>query len=718
MAAAVALVAIAAFWNVRDNEFLRYDDGTYLTDNAHVRQGLTWEGVRWALTTTYAANWHPLTWLAHMTNCSLWGSEPSASAAHHLTSAVLHAASAALLYMLLRLLGPPPWPAAAAALLFAVHPLRVESVAWAAELKDVLAVFFGLATLVAYRAYAARPTSWAAWLAMIALYALGILCKPSLVVLPVLLLLLDVWPLARLAAGRRMRDGLLLLQEKVPLFVLAALSASMTLHAQRAAGAVSALEHLPASVRVENALAALGRYLASTVWPTGLSFCYPHPVQSPAPAAVVVSTLLLLSITAFACWQANRRPYVIVAWLWFLLAALPTLGLVQAGVQSRADRYTYLPHVGLALLTAFALAEIAARSGLAVRRAWLAIAAIAVGLLFWRTTQQVAVWHDTLKLANHALEIDPRNAVALAVKGEALAHERRHQEAIDCFRRSIETANWLAESHALLAMSLAITGRPTEAMTAADAALALKPRLATAHYVRGNVLLERGDLAGAENALLAAVESDPQHAPSWCDLAWVLYKTGRPAEAERRCRQALSLDRHNAIAWHHLGSITASQGRMAEAIEAYQAAVTLEPNYADALLPLASLSIDSGQSAAAARFLETAMVARPGWPAAANELAWLYATNADPALQNPMRAVELAETACRATGRQQVEYLDTLAAAYARLGRWEDAIATLSEALARLRGSEVSPQLGAMEQRLAAYRRHEPWVDLPAAGAH
>jgi hypothetical protein len=403
----LALVAATAavYWPVLGNDFVNYDDPGYVTTNEFVQQGLTWEAVKWAFVTGKQANWHPLTWLSHMLDCELFGLEHPWG--HHLTSLLLHALNTVLLFGLMRtLVRGRLWPAALVAAVFALHPLHVQSVAWVAERKDVLSAAFGLGAMLAYVRYARHP-GILRYLPVPLLLALGLMAKPMLVTLPFVLLLFDYWPLRRLepdpGRGLAKRVGWLLL-EKLPLLALAAASSVVTYLVQHAGGAVKDTIQYPWSERWANAVVALARYLGKTVWPTDLIVFYPHPVGGWPIGLVLAAGALVLGITLMTVYAARARPYLIAGWLWFVGTLVPVIGLVQVGAQSMADRYMYLPLIGLAMMVAYGLSDLV-RAWPRARVPVVAVTLVALIASSAAATWQLGYWRNSVTLFQHELAV-------------------------------------------------------------------------------------------------------------------------------------------------------------------------------------------------------------------------------------------------------------------------------------------------------------------------
>ena len=432
----VSLALLAAvlilYGRVTGHAFINLDDDEYITQNSRVLDGLTWQGVRWAFTTTSCGNWHPLTWLSHMLDAELYGDRPGG---HHLTSVLLHALNAALLFLALLRLTQDLWPSAAVAAFFAVHPLRVESVAWAAERKDVLSGLFFLLTLLAYADYARRRTRGRYSLVFASL-ALGLMAKPMAVTAPFVLLLLDVWPLGRLRLVRGPQQGKPLagpaFLEKLPLVALSAASCTVTLLAQRRGGAVSSLREVPFGARIANAAVSYFSYLRKMFWPHDLAVFYPHPavVSTGTSAATAVAlSLLLLVVSILSLRAVRRRPYVLVGWLWYVGTLLPVIGLVQVGRQSMADRYTYVPMIGVLLVLAWGARDLVGRHP-RMRALVVGAGAVALAGSMAATWAQLGYWRDGIVLYQRALEVTTGDSVIHTNLGATLADRGRYREAI------------------------------------------------------------------------------------------------------------------------------------------------------------------------------------------------------------------------------------------------------------------------------------------------
>src|SRR5262245_49463657 len=475
--AGLTAVVLAVYGQVGQHAFINYDDPDYVTANPYVRAGITRAGVAWALTSGHASNWHPLTWLSHMLDSELWGMRPGA---HHLTSVVLHAINAMLVFGVLSGMTGALWPSAVVAWLFALHPLHVESVAWVAERKDVLSTLFGLLTLAAYGRYARRP-GLGRYLVVVAVFALSLMAKPLLVTLPVVMLLLDVWPLRRRP---------LPVLEKVPLLGVAAASSLMTLAVGLRGGAIAAVDTVPFSTRLGTVLVSYVGYLWKTIVPTDLVIFYPR--TAPPTWEVVGAATILVVVSSVVVSRGRRYPWLPVGWLWYLVTLLPVIGLVQVGDQAMADRYTYFSLIGPFIMLAWSAREVARRAP----RAATPIAVVTGALLALCpviTWFQVRHWRDSVALFTHATAVYPESYVGQLQLGNALAEEGRFSDAAAHYSLALRAKPDLAEAHGNLGVLLAREGNTTEAIAEFTEALRLKPESVDAHNNLGVVLAARGE---------------------------------------------------------------------------------------------------------------------------------------------------------------------------------------------------------------------------------
>jgi tetratricopeptide (TPR) repeat protein len=605
----LALAVMAVYAPVRHFAFINFDDGLYVTDNPAVRSGLTWETVRWALTTDQAAFWHPLTWLSHMLDVELFGLD---AGGHHATNVVLHAANALVLLAVLTRLTGAPLASAWVAGMFALHPLHVESVAWVAERKDVLSTLFGLLAVWAYLRAVEAPTR-ARRAAVALLFAASLMAKPMLVTLPAILLLLDWWPLGRLSLTPA--SVWLRVREKLPLLVLAVLAGIVTFIAQRGGGAMAALETVPAEARMLNALVSYWRYVGATVWPARLAIFYPY-VFLPAWQGVVAGAALAAA-TAGALAGGRERPYLAVGWLWFLVTLVPVIGLVQVGAQAWADRFSYLPGVGLFLVVAFSVRELAPRAGRA-GTATLALAAlVACGAA---SAAQVRTWRDSETVFRQALAVTERNDVAHLNLGVALAGQGRIDEATEHYREAARLNDRSADAHNNLGNVALRARRWSEAESHFRAALRVRPDFATAENGLGVALANGGDLDAAIVHYQEALRRKPEYLEAQVNLGNALLRVGRPADATRAYRAAVDRAPREAVARYGLGNAFAAQGEAEHALAEYDQAVTLRPDWPEAQLRRGEVLLRLGRAEDAGNAFRAALRARPGWPPAESAL--------------------------------------------------------------------------------------------------
>ena len=543
LAAAVALLAALPYLAAGvSGSFVAYDDDLYIYDNPQVRRGLTPRTALWALTSTEQANWYPLRRLSHLVDASLFGMD---ARGHHLVSLGWHAAAAALLFLALRLMTGESWRSFAAAALFAAHPLQAESVAWAAERSNVQAgLFFALALLLWAR-YARRPGAGRYAAALVA-GALGLMAKPVLATLPFVLLLLDVWPLGRLrppgapaGSGRALPPGRLLL-EKAPLLLLGAASVAVGLYAHRQYGALSSLAELPPGYRLANAALSYARYLDKLLWPRDLAAFYPHPGEGIPLAAALGSALFLAVITAAALLRLRRRPYLAAGWLWYAGMLLPASGVVQFGAHAMADRFAYLPSVGIFLAAVWLAAELLptgrVRAAVAGPLAVAALAALAAA-----TAAQAGYWRDSETLFEHAIAATRDNWLMQGNLGTVLAGAGRHAEAVAAFEESLRLQPAQFKVRTNLAISLAALGRQREAVESFREAVRLAPGDASAHMNLGISLAALGRREEAAAALRETVRLAPGYPEAWYNLGMVLSRLGRHREAAASLEEALRL---------------------------------------------------------------------------------------------------------------------------------------------------------------------------------
>src|ERR1700722_3858656 len=607
----VALVLIAGtlacYWPVRHFDYVNYDDWVYTYDSPMVTRGLTWEGFKWALTSVDGGNWHPLIWLSHMADYRIFG---PAAGGHHLTNVLLHVANALLVFVVLRAMTGALWRSAFAAALFAWHPLHVESVAWISERKDVLSTLFWLLTMWAYASYArefkVQSSKFKVYYNLALLFFVcGLMCKAMLVTLPMVLLIMDWWPLGRIAQFKirsAAPDGshpptgpqislVQALKEKAPFFALSLLGCAVAMLAQGAARAIGKQGIL---LRLENAIVACATYVAQFFWPVKLAIFYPFPTQITF-GRVVLAAMVLVVISLGVIRFGNKRLYLPAGWLWFLVTLLPVIGLVQVGMQARADRYTYVPYIGLSLMMSGGLADMAAlKPRLKIFAAPAAAAALAACLV--ATATQVKYWQDSVTLYEHALAVTSGNFVAHNNLGNALGKTGHSTEAMEQFKMALAIKPDYADAFYNIGVSYDRQGRVGDAVTNYAMALAIRPAYPTAQMYLGSCYLRLGQTNEALEHFETGVKVSPKDALAREQLADLLVKLGRGDEAVEQFQEALRLDPNNALAYAGLGNARSMQGWRDEAVKMYGRALQLVPDLAEAHWNLGSALLQQGST--------------------------------------------------------------------------------------------------------------------------
>jgi tetratricopeptide (TPR) repeat protein len=656
----VCLALIALTWLVFGqtlwHNFVNLDDHVYVYDNPLITRGLTVDGVINAFVHTHARNWHPLTTLSHMLDCQLFGLK---AGGHHFTNVLFHTVSVVLLFLLLRQMTGAFWQSAFVAALFAVHPLHVESVAWVSERKDVLSGVFLMLTLWAYTRYV-QARSIGRYLKVALFFVLGLMSKPMLVTVPCVLLLLDYWPLNRFSWDRtrltrrarppdRAHSVAPLLVEKIPLFALSAFSCIATLLIQLySAGAI---DQLPLAWRLNNAAVTYVAYIWQMFWPARLAAFYPHPNDQLPIWQVIFAITFLISISLLAIQWRRERPYILTGWFWYVGMLVPVIGFVQAGEQGRADRYTYLPQIGLYVLIVWTVAELLSRLR---QRAQHRVAAIVtptiIALLSWRAFVQTSHWENSERLWNHALAVTTDNAMAHNNLGHLLLQRGEWDRAISHF----------------------------------ELALNIRSHNAATHYNLGRALIEN-------------------------NLANALARKGRLNEAVSHYDEAVRLRPDYGDPYFNLGSVLFQQGRIDDAIAQWHKALAAQPNDAGFHVALGNAFLKKGlQKDAVAEYEHAAGISRQD-PMARNNLAWLLATSSDASIRDGNRAIELAEQAVQLSSGKDANYLRTLAAAYAETGRFAEAAQTARRALQAAQTQSNSILANTIRDEIALYELGLPY---------
>jgi tetratricopeptide (TPR) repeat protein len=664
-ALAIAGITLAAFAPSIGYGFVSYDDREYVTYNPHVQAGIDADGIVWAFG-FHNANWHPLTWLSLELDATLWKS-PSGELSpigFHLGNVLLHAANAALVFLVFRALTGAFWRSVATALLFALHPLRVESVAWVAERKDVLSIFFGLLGLIAYWRYTRLRSVGRFSVAGLAL-ACSLMAKPTLVTFPFLLLVLDWWPLRRLRSANDLRP---LTVEKIPLFVLVGISSVLTFLAQLSGGATRGLETYSIAVRLENAFVSYVVYLEKTIWPAALAPFYPHAGDSLPILWAALSAMLLVALTVGTLWLRSRAPYLVCGWLWFLGTLVPVIGLVQVGNQAYADRYTYFAQIGLWMAVCWGFADLAPNRP----RVLIAAAAAAIVTLLVRTEVQLPVWRNSFALWQHALEVTPRNPTSLVSMG-TVEEDRGHPErAEEYYREAIGLVSESSLGHMNLGKLLARQGRRAEAAKEFQHVCDLTPRDADAWTNLGKVLYMQGKLDEAAEHHRKAIDLAPDLSEPYYNLALVQMASKEFRKAAESLYEALRRRSVYPEAHLLLGQALEKCGDVSGAAAAFAEAVRFDPHQGQAWYGLGMARIRQGMPADAEACLSRAM-------------------QEDPAAVRYRVALAVV--------------LDGLAGLQASGGNSADAVGTERRALDLLTGTDQSDLAGKIEENMHRYQR-------------
>ena len=640
----LALVAITwfVFGQTLRHDFVNFDDHVYVYENPLVVRGLSTEGIIGAFTHTHALNWHPLTTLSHMLDCQLYGLK---AGGHHLTNVILHTISVLLLFLLLRQITGALWQSAFVAALFAIHPLHVESVAWIAERKDVLSAVFFLLTLTAYARYARAPST-PRYLIVALLFACGLMSKPMLVTLPFVLLLLDYWPLGRLETqklevGRRFRR---LITEKIPLFALSTCSCLVTLFTQRQGP--NPIDQLPFLWRLSNSFVSYVTYIWQMLWPVRLAVFYPHPNDRLPLLEVAVAIAFLVGISLLVIYLRRTKPYLVTGWFWYLGMLVPVIGLVQVGEQAHADRYTYLPQIGLYIMIAWSVGELLLKSTSRARRALVGVAAaIVIVSLSALSLGQTSYWKNSETLWSHTLAVTSDNDVA----------------------------------HNNLGFLFLRRGELDKAILEFQTALDIRSRSTQTHYSLGAALIQNN----MGNAFARKQLWD---------------------EAIEHLQEAARLRPDYADAYFNLGSVLFQQGRIDQAIAQWQKALAIRPTDAEAHRNVASALRRQGNVQGAIAEYEQALNIKPEDSVSLNNLAWILATSSDASMRDGARSVTLAVAAVQASGGKDPNFVRTLAAARAEAGQFAEAVATAETAKA-LASTQGKPELASrLEEEIALYR--------------
>jgi tetratricopeptide (TPR) repeat protein len=655
----LVVATFIAYEHLRHNEFV-YDDHKYVDENTQVQEGINLRSVFWAFTSSHASNWHPLTWLSHMLDCHLFGLNPLG---HHLTNLLFHILNTLLLFWVLKRSTGAVWASGFVAAAFAIHPLHVESVAWVAERKDVLSGFFWMLTIAAYLRYVNRPRIGAYFLMLLS-FALGLMAKPMLVTLPFVLLLLDYWPLGRFQNGRpakytnrgghksanifrQWRVFYCLLWEKIPLFILTAVSSVITYIVQQSGEAMRLAEISPLHLRLPNILVSYLGYICKLFYPSRLAVFYPYPGDSLPAWKPILSFVILVVLSASIIYTGRRRRYLLVGWLWYLGTLVPVIGLVQVGAQVMADRYTYLPSIGIFILVGWGAAEFAAKWRYCSVGLGIAATVVLTGLLSC-TRMQVRYWENDITLFGRTLAVTENNYITHKNYGHALVRKGQLDDAVTHFKKAIECFNKVVGTRA---------------------------NCPDAYNTLGLAYAQQGEYELAIRTYKEALLDKPDHTETI----------------------------------YNLGMALKQQGKINQAIEAWENVLEIEPDYLNARISLAYTLGKLGKVKLAVEHYYKILQSKPDSVTTLNNLAWILATTEDTNIRNSTDAVKFAEKACKLTDYKWPSLLDTLAVAYAAAGRFPEAVETAEKAIKSAASTGKKDMVQEIQNRLQLYKAGQPY---------
>jgi tetratricopeptide (TPR) repeat protein len=721
----LALAVLIVFGQTAHFGFVNCDDDVYVYDNAKVTGGLTLPGVAWSFTHVMCNFYHPLTMISLMLDYQL---HQLNAGGYHLTNVLIHAASAVLLFLILRRMTGALWRSAFVAAVFAIHPLRVESVAWVAQRKDVLGAFFFMLTLGAYVRYARHPNSLGSYLMVAGFFVLHLLCKPTAVALPFGLLLLDYWPLHRFAPPMPTRAttppmerpgccfGIprRLILEKIPLLGLAAAACVVTFFAERVA--VTPIAHLALSSRIANVLVSYVVYLRQMVWPEGLAVFYPYPAGNPPVWQIGLAFLLLAGVCvgALALWR--KCPWFMVGWFWYLGMLVPVIGFVPVCLSAHVDHYTYLPQIGLYVALTWAVADLSA--GWRCRRLIQSGCAAAIlAALISCAHIQTSFWRNSGSLWTHTISCTRANSLAQFELGAYLSAKGEWEEAIRNYENALEINPAYAEAHNNLGVALSAKGDLDQAILHYQQALEINPAYAEAHNNLGVALSAKGLLDEAILHYQQALETKPDYAEARNNLGLALFAKGDLEQAAAQYRKALETKPDYADAHNDLGVALLSQARVEEAVAQFHQALHLKPDYADAYANLGVALFQKRETKEAIESWQKALEVKPDQLNALNNLAWALATTPDASLRNGAKAVALAKQADQLSGGGNPMMLHTLAAAYAEEGSYGLAAVTARRGLALAAGQKNDPLAATLQKEIKLYEAGAPVREGPIQGS-
>jgi tetratricopeptide (TPR) repeat protein len=674
ISAALVIATLVAYEPIRHNYFVSYDDDLYIMKNPAVTGGITQDSVILAFTKPYAANWHPLTWLSHMLDYRLFGLNP---AGHHLVSVAIHIVNALLLLWILTNITGTIWPSAFVAAVFALHPLQVESVAWAAERKTVLSGLFWLLTIAAYVRYTRQP-GFLRYLLVLLVFGLCIMTKPIVVTLPLVLLLMDYWPLERIRQGQSVaatsKSAIWLIAEKAPLLAMSAFLSVMTIFAQRSGGAIPTLENLPLDYRIANAFVSYVKYIGKLIWPSGLAVFYPPSHSNLLNTTTLICAFIFILISAVSIYTGRRKKYIAVGWLWFAGTLVPMIGLVQVGDQAMANRYMYLPMLGLLIIIAMAGKELIAKLPQLKTIAAITGATVILSLLIL-TQMQVRHWRNSITLFEYALSVTEDNAITENSYACALFNEDRLDEAERHFGNALRINPAFDTALIHLARIYLKEGRHNEAISTYEELIKRNYKTAELYYNLAMALGIQEKYNDSIKYFSKSLELSPDDPDTHNKMGIILLAAGKTDEAIGQFNESLRIEADQSVVYENLGTAYNRLGKYELAIQNWNRAIELNPGNIDAL----------------------------------DKAGWFLATCGEESVENANQAIAYARRACELTKYAVPEFLDTLGVACAASGKFADAKAAAEKALNLARKTGKEGLAGEIENRIKLYEARQPY---------
>jgi tetratricopeptide (TPR) repeat protein len=744
ISAALVITTLIAYEPIRHNGFVNYDDNKYITENPSITGGLSWQSLGQAFTQPHFFMWHPLTTISHMLDYQLFGLNPLG---HHLISLLIHIVNTLLLFWILKNTTGTIWASAFVAAVFALHPIQVESVAWAAERKTVLSGLFWMLTMAAYIHYAKRPGAGRYFLVLL-MFGLCIMTKPTVVALPLALLLLDYWPLDRIRWGQQaktksnQKSAGWLIAEKIPLLAMSAFLAVITYITQKSGGVIETLGTIPLNYRIANMFLSYIAYIGKMLWPSGLAICYPHQLATLSSAPVVMCAMLFIALTVLSIYTGRRKKYAAVGWLWYVGTLVPMIGLVQAGEQAMANRYMYISMLGLLIIITCAANDfIAGRLRLKIVAAILAMVLLSVLIILTRI--QVGHWQNSITLYDYALKVTQNNALvennygitllieegrlneaeqhfknAIRIRptyedarnnlGRVLLMQGKTDEAIACFNELLRQNENFTQAQYYLAMALGSQGKYNDAIKHFAMVPNSNPKYPDARYRMGLALMTTNRFNEAITCFYDSLRQNGDSADIHYNLAIALGTQKKYDEAIEHLSKVLQLNPMYPGAHNKIGLALQSAGRLDEAIKYLNEGLKINRD-PETYANLGSAYIQAGRYDLAVENLTKALELKPYRIDVLNKLAWLYAVVDDTSIHNVQKAVEFAQRGCELTGYKDPVLLDTLAIAYAAAGRFDEAKATAEKALNIAKETGRDKLVVAIQERLTLYEAGQPY---------